>query len=495
MVTITPWMVAGLIALAVAVTVAANALAARLSGENLSVRLSLGPILANLVWIALVSVAGVIAVRYIERVTSAPIGYSVFVLIVFVLSMIRALLYRRLETQPKPLSLGKVLQIFLTDWLHNLTYLFAATISLLTIALLTEQVVKPLLFIPLAIGALLPDLDSTSSLLGRLLPFASRRLEDRLGHLQEWHTLAAAAIIAVLASPLVLVGAQVWIVIPLGFVTHLIVDLLHPEGIMLFWPLSKRRYRLFGGPLKTHGGDSERRLAGVLALIALIMLLIVDIGEPPPQPVVVPSYEQTLERYYSLRGKNLVTAAIEGSWQATGRRASGRFEVINAADESFVLLDRYTGRVFTAGHKADDHFYPSRITLQTGPAARIKPVEVHLENQYLADALPTIYQMQREPGLQHIFVSGDIVVPALQAGDIPQLEVDYSQSSVRKIQSHDARHFSLHYLTASELIALASVLVDAADLSIWATYIEPETEAEPTVTPLPTPAVVPESSP
>ncbi len=494
MIAISPWMVAGLVAFAVAVTVAANWLAARLGDRAQHATVSLGTVLASLVWIVLVSVAGVIALRYIERMTSVLLGYLVFAAVAFLLSLVRALLHRRIEDQPKPLRFDKLLEVLLTDWLHNLTYLFAAAISFLSLALLMQQPVAPLLFIPLAIGALLPDLDSTSSLLGRLLPFASRRLEARLGHLQEWHTLAAAALIAVLSAPLLLiVDVQAWLVVPLSFVSHLIVDLLHPKGILLLWPLIKRRYHLFGGSLKAHAGDSERRLAAVLALIALILLLVVDIGEPPPRPVTVPSYEQTLERYYSLRGRNLVTAAIEGSWQATGRRGSGRFEVINAADQSFVLLDRYTGRVFTAGRSASDHFYPSHISLQTGPAARIKPVEVHLEDQRLAEALSTIYQMQREPGLQHIFVSGDIVVPAQHAVGGPELPVDYSQSSLRKVQSHDDGHFSLHYLTASELIALANVLVDTADLSIWATYIEPG--AEPTVTPLPTPAATPGDAP
>jgi hypothetical protein len=200
-----------------------------------------------------------------------------------------------------------------------------------------------------------------------------------------------------------------------------------------------------------------------------------------------------LDRYYSARGRNLVTAAIEGSWQVSGRRGSGRFEVINAADQSFVLLDRYTGRVFTAGRTAADNFYASRISLQIGPAARIKPVEIHLEGQQLVGALPTVYQMQREPGLQHIFVSGDIVLPAPRDESSPALPVDYSQNSLRKIQSHGAEHYSLHYLTASELIALAGMQVETADLVIWATYIE--AGAEPTVTPLPTPPDLPDGAP
>jgi hypothetical protein len=101
--------------------------------------------------------------------------------------------------------------------------------------------------------------------------------------------------------------------------------------------------------------------------------------------------------------------------------------------------------------------------------------------------------MQQEAGLQHIFVSGDIVVQDSGTMNSPPLAVDYSQSSIRKIQPHEAGHFTLHYLTASELIALANVWVETADLTIWATYIE--AGPEPTVTPLPTPAVEPDTTP
>ncbi len=494
MATMTPWMIASLVAFAVAVTLATNWLAARISRSGQRLLISPGAILASLVWIALVTVAGTIASRYIERLANVLLGYLAFGIVAFFLSLLRAILHRRIESQPKPLRIDRLLGIFLTDWPRNLTYLFAATIAYLSIAILVQQPIEPVLFIPLAIGALLPDLDSTSSLLGRLLPCISRRLEAWLGHLHEWHTPAAAGIIALLIAPMLFVtSVQAWSVVPLGFVSHLIVDLLHPEGILLLWPLSKRRFHLFGGLPKTPGDRTERKLAAVLALIALVLLVVVDIGPAPPRPVTVPSYQQTLERYYSLRGRNLVTAYIEGSWQATGRRGSGRFEVINAADESYVMLDRYTSRVFTVGRTAADNFYPSHVSLQTGPAARVKPIEIHLEGQQLAEALSLVYQMQREPGLQHIFVSGDIVVPALQDTASPALPIEYSQASIRKIQSHDAGHYSLHYLSASELIALSGVQVDIADLIIWATYIE--AGAEPTVTPLPLPAATPDGSP
>jgi hypothetical protein len=107
-----------------------------------------------------------------------------------------------------------------------------------------------------------------------------------------------------------------------------------------------------------------------------------------------------------MRGRTLVLADVEGTWQATGRRVSGRFEVLGATDDSFILLDRYSGQVFSAGPSANENLVLNQINLETGLPVQIKAVEVHLEDQTLSNALAAVYQMQREAGLEHIFISG-----------------------------------------------------------------------------------------
>jgi hypothetical protein len=186
-----------------------------------------------------------------------------------------------------------------------------------------------------------------------------------------------------------------------------------------------------------------------------------------------------------MRGKTQVFTYVEGSWQISGRPISGRFEILNAAAESFIMLDRYSGKIFTAGRTAEDNVYLNRIILQNGPPVLVKPVEIHLERQPLSHALSVVYEMQKEPGLQHIHVSGDLVLSVLQDVLSPTLQTDYSQTALRKIRSHGVGHYSLHYLTAADLIELANLQVETADLVIVATYAGPA--AGPTVTPLPSP--------
>jgi membrane-bound metal-dependent hydrolase YbcI (DUF457 family) len=476
------WIVLIFLAFGLVATAGTRWLAAKLWQGGGSQPGWLPTIVADLIWVLIVAGAGIVARRYIERTAAPVLGYSVFVVGAVGLSLLRAFLYQRVldrrAERPKP------------DWhelvntaVHNSLYLLFAAVLYLVTAWLAGRPAQPGLFLVLFVGALLPDLDSQASWMGRLLPFISRRLEARLGHGQEWHSLGVSVLLALITAPLIpLLGWPAWGLLSLGFLAHLAVDLLAPQGVMLFWPLTRTRYAVFRGFIDSPAGSAERRMVAGLALVAIVLLLVVGVGQPPAPAVSPPSFEQSLQHYLSLRGRTLAFADVDGVWQATGRRVADRFEILNAAGQSFIMLDRYTGWVFTAGQGADDNLYLNRITVRQGAAADIKPVQVQLRDQLLSEALPTIYEMQPEPGLQHLFVSGDIVVAA-GVGPEPRLAPDYSQTQLRRIVSAGGGHYVLRYLTASDLIALADVRVETADLVIVATYASPP--VGPTATPLP----------
>jgi hypothetical protein len=151
------------------------------------------------------------------------------------------------------------------------------------------------------------------------------------------------------------------------------------------------------------------------------------------------------------------------------------------------MLDRFTGKVFTAGRGPDDDLYLNRIRLQPGSPVRVQAVEIQLRDEPLANALAAVYPMERDPGLQHIYVSGDVILPEDGDGSAPLFLPSYAQTALRRIQPGDGGqgHYLLRYLTASDLISLAGVDVASADLTIVATYVPDD--AGPTPTPLPTP--------
>jgi inner membrane protein len=483
------WLVLGLLAFSVLVTLTADWLIAGLWRPPSTLARSLSAVTADLIWMLLVFLAGLIAARYIERTPNAVLGYLAFGLGALAVSVLRAHLYRRSRDEQLAEQKLDTKELARTG-LHNLTYLLFAAILYLALAGLQGRPAEPVLFIPLFLGALLPDLDSRTSIMGRLLPFISWRMESRLGRRQVWHTPAAAGLLALVTAPLIpLVGMAAWAAVPLGFLSHLGLDLLSPQGVMLAWPVKRTRFSLLGGFVDSPGSVGERRLFLILVVVTIILLLLVDIAPSPPPPVATLSYKQTLDRYHSLRGRNLALADVGGTWQATGRRVRARFEVLSAADQSYIMRDDFTGRVFSAGRTAADNLYLDRISVVAGAPVRIKAVEIQLRDEPLAAALPIVYEMQHEPGLQHIYVSGDVVVPTAQDMVSPSLPIDYAQTSLRRIQSGGAGQYTLHFLAADELIELAGVGTETADLVIVATYTSPP--SGPTATPLPTPTATP----
>jgi membrane-bound metal-dependent hydrolase YbcI (DUF457 family) len=488
---ITGWMVLGLALYSLGITLLTFWIAARLWGGGQALRIwSPWVVAGNVVWSAILFLASVIAVRYIERLDDVLPGYATYALVGFLLSLMRARLELRASESRAAGGGSQRVRLSRAEIIHNLAYFLLALVLFLLVSWLAGGgPANPSLLIPLFIGALLPDLDSPDSVTGRLLPAISRPLAVRLGHKQAWHTPAAALLVALVVSlPMFLVGGS--LVVPsmllLGFAAHLLLDLLQPQGIMLLWPFGRNRYCFPGAPIQTYGSIPERRLSTGLGAAALILLVLVGLGpEPAPPPAPIPSYEQTLERYHDLRGRYLVFASLQGTWQTGGLVLSGRFEVLSALVDSYVLLDRYTGKVFTAGRSPQDHVYVDRISLETGSQVQIKPVEIRLVDQPLAGGLAVLYEMQREPGLEHIYVFGDLVLAADPAGNEPHLALDHSLTGVPRIEAEESRHYRLQYVTAADLIELASTgtEVETADLLVVATYSSPP--AGPTATPLP----------
>ena len=90
-------------------------------------------------------------------------------------------------------------------------------------------------------ASLLPDIDSSASMIGRLLYPFSVLIEDRFGHRTLTHTAWFAAIIWVICW--FLFPRPDWLFISLAYTSHLILDMIvGGRGLPLFWPYRSRFY-------------------------------------------------------------------------------------------------------------------------------------------------------------------------------------------------------------------------------------------------------------
>lgn len=109
----------------------------------------------------------------------------------------------------------------------------------------------------IAIGALLPDIDSQNSLVGKYIPVIPHLLKHR----SATHSLLFPVV-------LYFVPDMQWLA--LGMLSHLALDFLNPDGLPMLWPLSKKKLKL---PLFNiffpSGGILDKALNFLLWAIAL----------------------------------------------------------------------------------------------------------------------------------------------------------------------------------------------------------------------------------
>lgn len=121
-------------------------------------------------------------------------------------------------------------------------------------------------------AALLPDIDSPRSYIGSRVP-ASLAVKLVAGHRGAFHSLLAAVVFGLALFLYLRLKAQAYVFLAFpfaaGYISHLLLDALNPEGVPFLWPLKLR----FGFPLVVTGSLFERWVVVPLLLVVFGLLL------------------------------------------------------------------------------------------------------------------------------------------------------------------------------------------------------------------------------
>jgi len=124
---------------------------------------------------------------------------------------------------------------------------------------------NPMSAIILTIFSILPDIDHSSSVFGRIFRWLSFELEEKFGHRSITHSVFSLLLVFLLAS----FSKDLSIPIILGYASHLFLDMLTVSGIKLLYPLNYN-FVILGGPVST--GSIEDRLIGFSSSVAIVGL-------------------------------------------------------------------------------------------------------------------------------------------------------------------------------------------------------------------------------
>ena len=139
------------------------------------------------------------------------------------------------------------------------SHLYVGTIAGITAAMHGTKIgiAEPALIYPLcigfsAVGSLVPDIDKSGSRISKKTPILSFLIEHLVGHRGILHTPIFVILLIVLFNAIVSTYnlnnfiayiIQAFIV---GYISHLLIDLFTPKGLMLLFPLSTKYFRLIG---------------------------------------------------------------------------------------------------------------------------------------------------------------------------------------------------------------------------------------------------------
>jgi len=277
------------------------------------------------------------------------------------------------------------------------------------------QFVPLLLILPFL--ANLPDADTAYSHIGRYFGPVSRWLESRYGHRTITHSLGAVVVVSLVLwlSSMLLEAAigtgWLWYWAAWFYASHLLIDMVVGlGGVPLLWPWRQTFafYRVRGG------GQEEQIVCGVLAAVAVLILLLGDWTFGGTLREVAGSMDYAVLDYRNGQGAYDMAADVDGTWNKDNSRVDGAmYEVVDLEGNHFRLCCDEDGGSFTAGH-SNEEMYLRRIVIRRAsalphelPTETPTPVLVKIKIEHVFD-----------PDLEILVAVGDVVTKGMKLADL-----------------------------------------------------------------------------
>jgi inner membrane protein len=125
-------------------------------------------------------------------------------------------------------------------------------------ASLACQTINPAILLIGGVASLLPDIDHTESVLGKLFFPISKLINDKFGHRTVTHSLLAIFVIALFSGGIFIYFPQIATAFFSGYLSAIVGDMLTKSGVKLLWP-SQDNWAILENPIlrfKT-GGTGE----------------------------------------------------------------------------------------------------------------------------------------------------------------------------------------------------------------------------------------------
>jgi inner membrane protein len=264
------------------------------------------------------------------------------------------------------------------------------------------------------IGSQLPDLDTTTSTIGKIFFPISSWIEDRFPHRSVTHCLLATAAIAVLSISIGYFSGdiKVAIALPLGHLLSCFSDTFTKQGVQLFYPypawaisVSNPRRRL-----KT-GGAGELWVLGVaIALLCFGIYLANAGGISQKVSQNLGLKDGVVELYNQNASTHQVYARIAGYWASDRTSADGKYLIIGNEGNEFIVSD---GKGI---YKTGEQIITSKVSTEVGEAAKTEIKSISFDDE---SAIAQLEELQQTYLGAEIYLNGELAIDFPEDVKIP----------------------------------------------------------------------------
>ncbi len=266
------------------------------------------------------------------------------------------------------------------------------------------------------IGSQLPDLDTTTSTIGKIFFPVSSWIEDRFPHRSITHSLLATAAITAISlgvNYFFLHGSlKAAIALPLGHLLACFSDTFTKQGVQLFYPepvwaisVSNPRRRL-----KT-GGAGELWVLGIaIALLTLGIYLANGGGITQKVSQNLGLKDGVVELYNQNASTHQVYANITGFWASDRTSADDKYLIIANEGNEFIVSD---GK---GVYKTGEQIITSKVSTEVGQVAKTEIKSISFDDESAIAPLEELQQVYPEA---EIYLNGELTVDFPEDVKIP----------------------------------------------------------------------------
>ena len=244
-----------------------------------------------------------------------------------------------------------------------------------------------------ALASVLPDIDSGSTLPGRVCPPLTHWLETRFGHRTLTHSALAIGGLAVLLLPLAVLRGDLYLCLLLGYTSHPVLDSMTVTGVQLFYPFSRLRCVFPMDVKHPHryrvrtGGKADSALAVGFVLACIPALFVAQAGHGRLIRTVQADIESAVREFRSLEHSCTVYATLEATHVLTGEALAGTFEVLGAPDAHALLVLDSAGQSLSVGAREKAEYIVRTVVCRQGEPITVRHDALDMTGRLLGDLI------------------------------------------------------------------------------------------------------------